>query len=48
VAKGEDPATTFVFEKLKMDVVISESGLLKNGSGNYPNPFLQIQIQMWY
>jgi hypothetical protein len=28
-------------------VVISESGQLENGSGNYPNLFLQIQIQMW-
>jgi hypothetical protein len=39
---------TFVFEKLKMDVVISEFGQLENGSGNYQNPFLQMQIQMWY
>jgi hypothetical protein len=30
-----------------MVVVISESERLENGSGKYPNPLLQIQIQMW-
>jgi hypothetical protein len=35
---------TFVFEKLKMIVLISESGQLENESGNCPNPFLQIQM----
>jgi hypothetical protein len=28
----------FVFEKLEMIVVISESGQLENGNGRYPNP----------
>jgi hypothetical protein len=32
---------TFVFKKLKIIVVISESVGLKNGSGNYLNPFFK-------
>jgi hypothetical protein len=36
---------TFVFEKLKMDMVISESALLKNGSVNYPNPFYKYKYK---
>ena len=33
---------------LNMVVVISVSGRNKSGYGKHPDPFLQIQIQMWY